>query len=150
MRPRVKEWLWRYGPAELVSLLTTWIPASLAMHHTGRLLASAIAGTWGGNIGYFGVILLRDIWTTRKKLLAIGRAYTFRTLLNNFRALVIEFGVAEVFDSFLVRPGLMYYMPKWMGSFSAGIITAKFLADLTFYLPAIVFYEWSKHRYRNF
>lgn len=150
MGHRVKEWLWRYGPAELVSILTTLIPAILTKYYTGNLLASAMAGTWGGNIGYFGTILIRDVWITRRVLVTNGASYTSRIFLKNMRALLIEFGVAEILDSFLVRPALMYYMPKWIGSFSAGIIAAKFLADLTFYFPAIIFYEWSKRRYRNF
>ena len=65
-------------------------------------------------------------------------------------ALLLEFGVAEALDSLLVRPCLMYYLPRLLGHFSWGIITAKFVADLTFYIPAIIFYEWSKKRFRKF
>jgi hypothetical protein len=44
----------------------------------------------------------------------------------------------------------MFYLPALISSFSIGIIAAKLLADITFYLPAIIFYEWRKKRYRSF
>jgi hypothetical protein len=150
MRNKIKEWLWRYGPAELISLPMTLIPAQLVLHSSGNAVAAAIAGTWGGNIGYFGTILLWDVWQTRRKYVRAGRPYGFSAFAKNLRALVVEFGVAEALDTLLVRPALMYYLPRLLGNFSLGIIIAKFAADLTFYVPAIIFYEWSKKRLRDF
>jgi hypothetical protein len=149
MRTRVKEWLWRYAPAELISLPATLLPALLVQRTTGDTVAAALAGTWGGNIGYFGTILLRDVWRSRRRYLREGRKYSLRIFGRNVQALLIEFGLAEVFDSLLVRPALMYYLPKALDSFSWGIILAKFVADLSFYVPAIIFYEWSKKRFRD-
>lgn len=150
MREKVKEWLWRYGLAEFISLPATLLPAMFVRTATGNDIAAALAGTWGGNIGYFGSILLRDVWLTRKRFLAEGRKYGLKAFSKNIRALVVEFGVAEILDTLLVRPALMYYLPQVMGNFSWGIILAKFTADITFYLPAIIFYELSKKRFREF
>jgi hypothetical protein len=144
MRNRLKEWLWRYGPAELVSLPATLLPALLVQNGTGDAIAAALAGTWGGNIGYFGTILLRDVWLSRRRYIREKRRYGLWGFGRNVRALLIEFGVAELLDSLLVRPALMYYLPKALDNFSWGIIAAKFAADLSFYLPAILFYELSK------
>ena len=150
MRQKVTEWLWRYGPAEIASLPATIIPA-LAVHAAGgSALATALAGTWGGNIGYFGTILSRDVYVTRQRLQAAGRRYGSFVFAKNVRALLIEFGLAEAFDSLLVRPLLMYYLPAVTGSLGWGILLAKLAADVSFYLPAILFYEWSKSRYRKF
>ena len=44
----------------------------------------------------------------------------------------------------------MYYLPRWLGHFGAGILLAKLLADVTFYIPAILSYELSKKRLRRF
>ena len=150
MQSKVREWLWRYGPAELISLPCTLVPALLVLHATGHELRTALAGTWGGNIGYFGTILLRDIKVTRARYRETGRYYGAHGLAKNLRALFIEFGVAEALDTLLARPALMYYLPKALGNFSWGIIAAKFAADISFYLPAILFYEWSKKRFREF
>jgi hypothetical protein len=150
MSGRVKEWVWRYGPAEIVSLLTTLVPAIIVQSRSGNAVAAALAGTWGGNVGYFGTILIRDMLLMQRALHTAGKSYTLTAFGRNVRALLIEFGVAEIFDSLLVRPALMYYLPVYLGDFSVGIIVAKFLADITFYLPAIIFYEWSKGRFRKY
>lgn len=149
MHARVREWLWRYLPAEAVSVVGTLLPALVLAHYDASRVSIALAGTWGGNITYFGTILVRDIIRTRNGLRVMGHEYTGRSFLKNIRDLFIEFGVAEVLDSFLIRPALMYWLPIWTGSLSWGIVAAKFLADLTFYAPAIFFYEWNKRRKRD-
>ena len=150
MKWNVREWLRRYGPAEVLSVLATLGGAFVTFELTHNSVSTALAGTWAGNVAYFGYILALDVWQTRRQLHAAGQAYTFRTLLRNLRALVVEFGLAEVFDSFLVRPALMYYLPKAVGNLAGGILLAKLLADVTFYIPAIVSYELSKKRLRRF
>ena len=44
----------------------------------------------------------------------------------------------------------MYYLPLWLGHFAGGVLLAKLLADVTFYIPAILSYELSKKRLRDF
>lgn len=149
VRAKIREWLWRYGPAEIISIPATLLPALLVRGATGSDAAAAVAGTWGGNVAYFGTILLRDVWMSQRRLAARSQPYGLRSFGANLRALVVEFGAAEVVDTFFARPALMYWMPRWLGHYSAGIIVAKFAADVTFYLPAIFFYEWSKGRYRD-
>ena len=146
----MQEWLRRYGPAEVLSLLATLGAAWLTFRLARSYAATALAGTWAGNVTYFGYILALDIRQTRRQRHAAGLAYTGRTLLRNLRALVVEFGLAEVFDSLLIRPALMYYLPRAVSSLSGGILLAKILADITFYVPAIISYELSKKRLRRF
>ena len=57
---------------------------------------------------------------------------------------------AEARDSLLIRPALMVWLPRWLGHFGWGILLAKLLADVTFYVPAILSYELSKQRLRQF
>ena len=66
------------------------------------------------------------------------------------RALAVEFGFSQVFDSLLIRPTLMYYFPIWVNEIWLGIILAKIVADITFYVPAIIAYEYSKKKFRVF
>ena len=66
------------------------------------------------------------------------------------RALFVEFGVVELFDTLFIRPMLIYYIPIWVGDLSWGVIIAKFAADITFYIPAILSYELSKKKLRDF
>lgn len=147
---RVLEWVRRYGPAELLSLLATVGAAAVATRSGGNGVAVALAATWAGNIAYFGLILAQDVATTRRNLLHQGRAYSSRTLGLNLRALVVEFGAAEALDSLLIRPALMYLLPRWVGDVGWGVVLAKFAADVTFYVPAIISYELSKNSLRKF
>jgi len=150
MRSRAKEWLKRYLFAEILSSALTIAAALLAYRFTNNRVATAIIATWAGNISYFGYILYKDIAHTRKSLSASGKAYTLYTFGKNVRALAVEFGPAELLDSFVVRPVLMYYLPVLVGSLAIGTILAKFSADITFYLPAIISYELSKEKFRKF
>lgn len=144
MKKNLREWLKRYLPAEILSLIATVVCAGLTMQLTGNNLKAALAGTWGGNFSYFSLIIFTDIYKTRKSLVSAGKTYRFPLFLRNLRALLVEFGLAELVDSFFIRPALMYYFPIWTGNFSAGIIMAKFAADITFYIPAIIGYELHK------
>jgi hypothetical protein len=144
MKLKVREWIKRYLPAEILSIITTLISAALAYKLTGNQITTALAGTWGGNISYFGYILLSDVIQTVKTCRVVEAPYTGKTFLKNLRALALEFGVAEVTDSFFIRPMLMYYLPILVDNLSLGILLAKFAADVTFYVPAIVSYELSK------
>jgi hypothetical protein len=141
MKRKVKEWLKRYLVAEVLSVLATLAAALIVYRSTNNPVSTALAGTWGGNIAYFGYILVSDMLAAQKKCRLAGTRYTFKNFYHNLRALVMEFGLAEVLDSFFIRPALMYYMPIWVGDVSLGIFLAKIAADITFYIPAIISYE---------
>jgi len=150
MKKKLAEWLKRYLPAEVLSLIATLAAGGGAFALTHNRTTTALAATWAGNVAYFGCILLQDIRRTRHLRLAAGKPYTTRTLGKNIRALLVEFGAAELLDSFVIRPLLMYYLPLWLGNLSGGILAAKLAADVTFYVPAIISYELSKKRLRDF
>ncbi len=147
---RVREWLRRYGPAEIFSLAATLGAAVVATRAGSPEVARALAATWAGNIAYFGYLLGQDVWHTRRAVRAQGRPYTLGIFGRNMRALVVEFGVAEVLDSLLVRPALLYWLPRWLHSVPLGILVAKLAADITFYVPTIISYELSKQKLRKF
>ena len=144
MKQKAKEWLKRYLPAEILSIIATLVCAWLANALTHNGVTTAFAGTLGGNVAYFGYILVSDIFISANKCKASSQQYGWKNFLLNIKALALEFGVAEVFDSLLIRPALMYYLPIWTGDLSLGIIMAKLLADVTFYIPAIISYELAK------
>ncbi|TYZ14293.1 hypothetical protein FY528_00765 [Hymenobacter lutimineralis] len=151
MTAKLREWLRRYLPAEVLSVVATLVGAGLAWRLApGQEWWAALAATWAGNVAYFGWLLGQDMRLARRQLQARGRGYTLRSFGRNVRALVVEFGLAELLDSLLIRPALMVWLPRWLGHRAGGILLAKFLADVTFYLPAIISYELSKKRLRRF
>jgi hypothetical protein len=150
MKQKVKEWIIRYGLAEVVSLTMTIVASWVTFEYTQSQLKTAFGATWAGNIGYFGTILIQDIIVAKKQLQIVDKQYSLDTFYKNVRALFVEFGIAEVFDTLFIRPTLLYYFPIWLENLSLGVIVAKFIADITFYVPAIISYELSKNKLRNF
>jgi len=147
---RVREWLRRYGPAEGLSLVATLGAAAAATRAGSPEVGRALAATWAGNAAYFGYLLGQDVWQTRRAVRAQGRPYTLGVFGRNIRALVVEFGVAEVLDSLFIRPALLYWLPRWLHSVPLGVLAAKLAADVTFYIPTIISYELSKQKLRRF
>ncbi len=74
----------------------------------------------------------------------VGAGFARRPLSHTLRNLSLEFGPAELLDSFLVRPLAMYLGPIVVGSLTAGVILGKIAADVVFYTLAIVGYEFGK------
>ena len=145
LKSKVREWGKRYMALEVAGTLTALLAAWSAHAATGNVALSAIAGTVGENVSYYGFAFLREA----KRYFAIhrhqpagrrGRLVAWHTT----RDLATEFGVAELLDSGFIRPGLMYLMPQVIGSFGWGIVAGKLLADVVFYGFAIVGYELKK------
>jgi hypothetical protein len=145
MKQKAKEWLKRYLPAEILSVVATLLATWVVFSMTGNKVTTALAGTWGGNVAFFGYILFNDIFkTVRKCKKIVNDRYSWKHLLLNLRTLALEFGVAELIDSLLIRPALMYYFPIWLDDLTLGVLLAKVAADVTFYIPAIISYELNK------
>ena len=144
MKQKIRGWVKRYLPAEILSVIATLICAWVANSLTGSMIKTALAATWGGNVAYFGYILIADIVESIRVCRFQSRKYTTGTFLKNLRALALEFGLAEIVDCLIIRPALMFYLPLWFGNLTLGILTAKVAADVTFYIPAIIAYELRK------
>ena len=147
---KIKEWLFRYGPAEIFSILGTLLASWLSLTLSDSKITMALAGTWGGNIGYYGAIITADCIAASRKLKQEHRTVTKTPVLQVVRALLVEFGIAEAVDSFIARPLLLYYVPLWMDDLALGLVAGVVIADVIFYVFAIIFYELSKKKLRKF
>ena len=152
MRHGIRFWLMRYLPSELagtaLSLLTAWIAYRLS----GSLVVAALAGTVGENIGFYGVAVgrsIRDQWRFERALGATRPRASVRAALW---LSLLEFGPAEVVDTFCVRPLLLWAAPMLIGNPLAGWLVGKLGADALFYAMAGVGYLASRrllHRRRS-
>jgi hypothetical protein len=123
---RAATWVRRYAPAELLALigaLAGYLALELA---TGSHVAAAYGAAIGDGVGYYGLIVTREV-----------RAKGARPAV---RFLVLEFGPAEVLDSTVIRPGCTALATAALGT-ALGVLAGKVLADLVFYLPVIMSYE---------
>jgi hypothetical protein len=128
-------WLRRYLPAELVCTVTALLGAWAAAALSGSPAAAALAGTWGENVGFYGIMLNREI--------AQRGPCSLPTVIGD---LVLEFGLAEALDSLLLRPALMYAGLMLAPNTALGVVAGKVAADLVFYVPTIVSYELLRRR----
>ena len=145
---KAREWRRRYLLAEIVGTLAA-VAAAVTVHAlTGSLATAALAGSVAETVGYYAVILRRTIPRLYAETTGAGRR-----LLRTGRGLLAEmsdFVVAELADTFLIRPGLIYLAAGWAGSGSAGagvpagLLIGKLLADLGFYAVVIPSYELRK------
>ena len=109
-----------------------------------------MAGSVAESLGYYGVILRRTVPTLHR---AHAGAGPVRRLLRTGRSLLAEvsdFLAAELADTFLVRPGLIYLAAGWVGSgVAGGLLIGKLLADVGFYAVVIPAYELRKRLMRR-
>jgi hypothetical protein len=113
-------WVRRYVPAEVCGLLGALTGYLFVLGATGHAGPAAYGAAAGESVGFYGCLLAR-------------RA-------GSFRALMVEFGPAEVLDSAIVRPACMAVATAALGPV-AGVLAGKLAADLIFYAPVIVTYE---------
>src|SRR5437763_2644302 len=143
--PRVKRWLQRYGPAELTGVVTALLGSYVAQALTGNAIAAAFGGSLGETLGFYGVIIGREIRTDAAAARGATRPYGPRAWLRTAANLVIEFGPAEILDTGLIRPLTMGVGTRLVGRM-LGVPLGKLTADVTFYVPVILISEWRRRR----
>jgi hypothetical protein len=127
----LRRWLKRYVPAELVAAPCALLSGLAVGQLTGSSAAAALAATWGENVGFYGLMIGRELVRRR----------TLRALPGVVRALALEFGPAEALDSLLLRPAAVYAGLALAPHPALGMLAGKLAADVTFYLPAIACHE---------
>jgi hypothetical protein len=133
------EWLRRYGPAEAFALLSALVGYVALEAATGSHAAAAYGAAVGDNVGYYGVLLARQLRADAR----VARSYGARGLARTLRRLAIEFGPAEALDATLLRPALTALAVTAAGP-ALGVLLGKLAADLVFYVPVITTYERTK------
>ncbi|SDN61106.1 Diaminopimelate decarboxylase [Klenkia soli] len=128
--PRLGFWVRRYLPSELASATALLGVGLLVLHHTGSLVATALAGNLASAVAFYSVSLARIAAEQR-------RAGVRRGLLRRSLGLgLVEYLPAEVVDSALVRPALLYWGAALLPHPALGLLAGKVAADVVFYLVA--------------
>jgi hypothetical protein len=138
---KLKSWIKRYLPAEVAGTITAITCATIVYIITKNEIITALAGTWGENIGFYGVMITRDIASAKRLHKSKRKRYTVTSFFKTLRDIILEFGPAELLDTLLVRPTMMYLFPKLLNNIQLGVFAGKIAADIIFYLPTIISYE---------
>lgn len=137
---KFKLWLKRYIGAEIFGTLGAILGVAIASFFFGseHLLLAAYAGTIGENVGFYGWMFFREhkALTEDEKNNPFFKKYYLLT-----KGLILEFGIAELLDSGIMRPACMYFAMSITGNQILGTAIGKILADVAFYVPAIICYE---------
>jgi hypothetical protein len=141
MLQKWREWIGRYGWAELCGTLGSYTGFFVTLWLSGSVIAASYGAALGENIGFYGCIGTRDYQRRRAQGAAISTSL-FAAILKD---MVTEFGVAELLDSLVVRPGATFLAVTMFGQ-TAGVLIGKISADAVFYALAIGFYERRKAR----
>jgi hypothetical protein len=132
-RSRVRFWVQRYLPPELVGTSAALAAAAIA---AGRGVERAVvAAAWAEAIAFYLFVTAREFGVLRRARRAAP------ALLHAVRDVVAEFGVAEAADTILLRPLLMYALADALGGLIPGVIAGKLVSDAAFYGLAIPAYE---------
>ena len=145
LRGKLHEWAGRYLPAEIAGTLAALAAALAVNASTGSLASAALAGSVAESLAYFAVVLGRTVPVVYAVHAGVGGG---RRLLRTGRGLATEisdFLAAELADTFVVRPGLIFLAAGWAGAgVTGGLLIGKLLADVGFYAVVIPSYELRK------
>ncbi len=140
---KIKEWTYRYGPAEVLGTFAAYASFFIAQGATNNIVIASYAGAVGENIGFYGTMIIRELINDSLAAKKQGRQHEISGTVKTTGKLVTEFGFAEALDSLVVRPATMGFGSKILGS-GFGVGAGKLLADIIFYIPTIISYEVRK------
>ena len=136
-RKRWLEWIRRYGPAEVMGTAAALGGYWAGQVLTGSLVASAFAAALSESVGFYGVLLLRDMVRDAYAAGARRTRYGPREIAGTWRNIFIEFGPIELLDVTVVRPLCMGLGGRYLGP-RLGVIAGKVVADVVFYAAPIL------------
>ena len=142
-----REWLARYGAAEVAGIITAMLGAWVVRTLTHDDIATAYGGALGENVGFYGTIIAREAVFESRLARAAGRRLGARGVVRIAVALATEFGPAELLDGGVIRPLAMGIALRFLGP--VGVVAGKLAADVTFYVPVIISYEIRKRLRRE-
>ena len=134
---KVRQWCRRYLPSEAAGVLAAMLCGLLVLSATGEPVWATTAAVAGESFAYYGVIFGRELrWRVQG-----GAARSLLLVLVIVRDLLLEFGPAELSDTLLVRPLMIYAGLTLVPIAWLGIALGKLAADFFFYVPTIVIFE---------
>jgi hypothetical protein len=145
---RAREWLHRYGLAELGGVTGALVGSFVVRRVTGNAIAAAYGGAWGESLGYAITVIVRDFATASRDVKSERRRLRFADVGRVFTGLAAEFGPSGALDTFVTRPLAMALGARAFG-LQAGVVVGKLAADVVFYVPVIMIYERRKQRRRR-
>jgi hypothetical protein len=145
---QLRAWARRYGASEIAGAFAAYIGYFTVLGMTQSPVASAYGGSIGESLGFFGVMIVREIAADQAKAKRRLASYGPRQIGATIRGLFVEFGPAELLDVALIGPLAMGIASYYLGP-GIGILLGKLASDVAFYGFAIFASETRKRRART-
>ncbi len=127
-------YLKRYGFAELAGGVLVVIGASAAYYLSGDKILAAYVGAISENIGFYGAIIIGDFLKAGRGTVDRGG----RQILSVLKNIALEFGGAEVLDSLVMRPAILYLFTTLISNYELGVLAGVVVSDVLFYCLAVI------------
>lgn len=102
-------------------------------------MTTAFVATRSENIWYYGYFIYREYLDQR----VLGH-HGIKSIYTVLLGIVWEFGVWELFDSFVTRPWCMFLAIRYLGS-NRWLVVWKLAADIVFYIPTAIAHKIKIH-----
>lgn len=141
IQQKVSERCARYIPSELSATIWALVSGNIAMWLTGwsYFIASLVIARVD-NLMYYGVMIIREITKSKKH----NWSYDLKLFWKDLRNLLIEFGPAELIQTFVIYPLFLTYIPSLFTNYSFGVAVGMITANIFFYVAVIPVYERRK------
>jgi hypothetical protein len=133
----MQRWLQRYLPPEVVASAIAVGCAPYTDTLINNDLLTVLISTWSSSAGYYGVLLTRELIYARQA----DRAPAVWITLRN---LVLEFSAAELLDSVLFSPVLMYVCIQLVPNLQLAVALSELTSTAAFYTTVSVAHNLRK------
>jgi hypothetical protein len=124
-------WIVRYLPAEIAGTAAMVLAGTMVTAWTDSAAVIALAALLGEIVGFYAVLAV-TIYTEQSQVSTTVHGTIGRTGM----LLVAEFGAAELFDTFLIRPAALMLGVWLLPDPLWGLLAGKVFADVIFYAIA--------------
>lgn len=138
----VYSWLRHYLLAELVGLAVAVVSITLANHMTNNVLLLMAVSLYSGTIGYYSVLSLHALCAEQPIQLVAARPRAHSHVISTVRTLLFELGSAELLDSLLISPLLLYGCLHLLPNQQLAVVLSELISTLAFYATVVVVQYW--------
>jgi hypothetical protein len=128
----------RYLLAEVVALMVAILSITLASRLTNSMFILIAASVYSSSTGYYSVLFVHTLYAERH----IQRTGPGDCLLNSVVStaytLLLELGAAELLDSLLVSPLLLYLCLSMLPNHQLAVVLSELVSTLLFYTNVLI------------
>ncbi|MFN8442818.1 MAG: hypothetical protein U0175_18725 [Caldilineaceae bacterium] len=131
----------QYLLAEAAGLLVAVLSITLAARLTDNSLIWIAASVYSSSVGYYAVLAV-CIWCFGQGDRVLTEPNRRRRLMHTMRTLVLEFGSAELLDSLLFSPWLLYLSLRLLANPQLALVLSELLSTGAFYITLLIVKSW--------